>query len=178
MFKLIHELWTQVKLQPDTYKKLKIKSDSEKMTWWDEILEGSSVHTFQKGEVIVKQGDFTNGRLYHISHGKCQDRTTFPDGSTASWELDEGKIFGEVSFLLGEKASSDIIANEDNTTITVIEAYFINILFQHRPEIAGRFYFQLGQVLYRRLHTPVYNQTVFPVIPRIGEKKDLKKSNQ
>eukprot|EP01124_Arcella_intermedia_P024641 TRINITY_DN4207_c0_g1_i1.p1 TRINITY_DN4207_c0_g1~~TRINITY_DN4207_c0_g1_i1.p1 ORF type:complete len:1312 (+),score=378.60 TRINITY_DN4207_c0_g1_i1:111-3938(+) len=157
MLKHVFEIWTQVKLRPDDYKKLNVTTDFQNSTWWDELIEGCSVHTFQKGDVIVRQGDITNGRLYLISQGKCQERITFSDGSHSVTEIEEGLMFGESSFLLGDNSASEIIALEENTTISVIEAYFVNILFQHRPVIAGKFYFHLGKMMHKKLnHTPLH----------------------
>jgi len=54
--------------------------------------------------------------------------------------------------LEGTPATTSVIANED-TSVYVIEAYFLNVLFQHYPELAGRFFLYLAFVLAQRMAT-------------------------
>eukprot|EP01123_Difflugia_compressa_P012469 TRINITY_DN5332_c0_g1_i1.p1 TRINITY_DN5332_c0_g1~~TRINITY_DN5332_c0_g1_i1.p1 ORF type:complete len:919 (+),score=159.41 TRINITY_DN5332_c0_g1_i1:393-2759(+) len=119
--------------------------------WWSHLLEGSQSCTYKKGEVIVQRGQNMGG-LYNISTGQCvielepnQERL-FVDTN-----MEEDTIFGEVEFILGGTSPVTIKAAVDDTTVVKIESYFINILFQHQPHIAGRLYYQLGQVIYQRL---------------------------
>ena len=66
--------------------------------------------------------------------------------------LRSGAFFGELAFLYsGGKASASVIAGEPDVIVYVIEGRFINMLFVRRPELAGKFYGYLAQILMFRL---------------------------
>ena len=64
--------------------------------------------------------------------------------------LGEGEIFGEISFLDNEGASSTVIAATD-CDIDQIEASTLFELFARKPEMAGRFYQSIAMFLSQRL---------------------------
>lgn len=49
-------------------------------------------------------------------------------------------------FLEGSKASASLVAEED-TVVQVMKAYYLNVLFRYKPQLAGRFYHYLAFVL-------------------------------
>lgn len=65
--------------------------------------------------------------------------------------LEEGQIFGEISFLQGGAASASVVAASDVVDLYVIEAYFVSVLFVRQPALAGRFYRHLALELGARL---------------------------
>lgn len=65
--------------------------------------------------------------------------------------LEEGQIFGEISFLQGGAASASVVADADSVDLYVIEAYFVSVLFMRQPALAGRFYRHLSLELSARL---------------------------
>jgi len=125
---------------------------------WELILNnGTFTAKYSKDEYVIKEGRLTK-RIYQIVKGSCRiekrrddDTTTQlakiqPTGETVD------SIFGEISFLGGgdKAASASVIADED-TTIYIIEPYFLNILFQYNPSLSGRFFYFLSKVLSKRL---------------------------
>lgn len=58
---------------------------------------------------------------------------------------------GEISFLEGVKTTASVIADEDNTTIYVLEARNLKVTFMRAPALAGKFYEYLAYTLSRRL---------------------------
>jgi hypothetical protein len=86
--------------------------------------------------------------LFQIGSGCCK---VVKEGMHENPTLgpDDG-VFGEIvsflcnselprkSFLEDNVATASVVARE-TTRIHIIEAYFLNILFQHHPDLAGRF---------------------------------------
>jgi len=92
------------------------------------------------------------GGLYNINSGQCiMELEPTQEQVFTDIKMEEDSIFGEVEFLLGGTSTATIKAAVNDTIVTKIESYFINVLFQHQPQIAGRLYHQLGQVIYQRL---------------------------
>jgi len=58
-----------------------------------------------------------------------------------------------MSFLEPSKstATATIIAEGDNVSIAAIPTNFINLLFVHQPDLAGRFYSYLSQTIATRI---------------------------
>jgi len=115
---------------------------------WNIILKGSRVFTFEANEVVIKEGEKV-AQLYQIQSGGCKAvQKQNPDLVLASIGP-EDKIFGERSFLEGGKATVSMITTQP-TRVTVIEAYFLNILIQYYPALTGRFFHYISAVLARR----------------------------
>jgi len=124
---------------------------------WRLILDNGTITAkYSKDEHVITEGDVTK-RIYQISKGSCrivktrEDDTTIEIAKIHSGESVDS-IFGEISFIGGgnKAASASVIADED-TTIYIIEPYFLNILFQYNPSLCGRFYYFLSKVLCKRL---------------------------
>jgi len=122
--------------------------------FWEEFISGSESTTYKSGAVIASENDITQGRLYYITSGKCY----LESKSRPSVIVSEDTTFGQVDFLLGlsthhPRYLSTAVAAVDDTAVTLIEPYFLNILFQYHPQYAGSFFFLLGQALYEQLQT-------------------------
>jgi len=121
---------------------------------WDQILEGTRSMHFQKNEYVILQSNPQPQRLYQIAKGSCRIEMVL-DGQTIVFGVitTQDSMFGEISFLegVGGKATASVVANEPETVVRVIEGYYLNILFEYNPGLAGRFYHYLGQVLSKRL---------------------------
>jgi len=110
------------------------------------LLEGAKVQRFFQGQEIIAEGaDFQ--RVYQIDKGTCR----IVRGQTVLGYLEAGQFFGEVSFLLSGGATAAVVADTEEVELSILEGYFINILFGIRPEMAGRFYKHLANVLQRRI---------------------------
>jgi len=98
--------------------------------------------------------------LFQIREGKCRIEKEIDDGTsiilgTIPQEYKSGSkddIFGEISFLEGGKATASVISDSDDTTILIIEGYYLNILFEYNPDLPGRFYHYVAIMLSMRLN--------------------------
>jgi len=185
IFSVLKELWTQAKITKSTHNEQQIQetqdllasfSQDEKI--WEELLRGSVTHSYTKDQIIVQQGTKQTPKLYNITSGTCIVRSK-PKIKELEKEKEEkhenkeaknkygkvleimqpGTVFGEVEFILGHASPITVIAGSDDTTITSIDAYYINVLFQHSPHVAGRLYYQLGQVLLKRIQLAKHDAT-------------------
>jgi len=122
----------------------------------DEFISGCESIKFKKNAVVASETDINLRRLYYVNSGKCRlnvYRVNSDKEKTVSRTAKEGDLFGHIDFLLGiskVRYLESVIAFTD-VTVTLIEPYFLNILFQHHPEFAGNFFMQLGQVLYSNM---------------------------
>jgi len=88
--------------------------------------------------------------IFQVSKGSCRIEKKEASKLQILGKI-ERSIFGEISFLEGGVASASVIADVDNTTVHIIEGYFLNILFQYHSELAGRFFNYICNVLSKRL---------------------------
>jgi len=144
---------TKSKLEDSETSKVLASYTSEDEKIWEKLLEGSVTQPYSKGDTIIQQGKKQSPKLYNITSGKCivQCRHKSSGRLKTLETMESGTVFGEFEFILGHPSPVSVIAESDNTTVTFIDALFINILLQHTPHIAGKLYFQLGQVLFERL---------------------------
>jgi CRP-like cAMP-binding protein len=127
---------------------------------WELLLSGAKSVTVPRDEIIITQGQKYQ-RLYQISRGRCRielDKAPPPDSpeGTPSEHLvlgtmEQGELFGEISFLRGVGASATVIADSETVDLTIIEGYFVKTLFGIDPSFAGRFYKYLAALLAHRI---------------------------
>jgi len=125
-----------------------------------------SVYRLESGNVSIKFNDETD-RPYKLRGPNCLGEfiVVLPDAGNAyiisgscttksptkDFILNPGAIFGETTFINGPLVHPyDVITNEV-TFIAVIDAYYLNVVFQHFPELAGKFYRWISKVLCARL---------------------------
>jgi CRP-like cAMP-binding protein len=117
---------------------------------WNRLLEGARLVGYPGGDYVVKEG-MEHLRIYQIAQGRCAIKKNTPDGGQITLGfMEQGALFGEMTFLEKGKATASVIADSD-VQVYIIEGYFINILFVDHPELAGRFYSYLATVLAQRL---------------------------
>eukprot|EP01103_Thecamoeba_quadrilineata_P017674 TRINITY_DN6378_c0_g1_i1.p1 TRINITY_DN6378_c0_g1~~TRINITY_DN6378_c0_g1_i1.p1 ORF type:complete len:322 (+),score=53.20 TRINITY_DN6378_c0_g1_i1:3-968(+) len=147
---------------------------------WDIILKGAKCFTYAKGQVVIREGTAYQ-RLYHIAYGRCrvvkrtvagaggstlipasESTTSSTDGPVGPFnqtldtelelgKMDAGEVFGEINYLHGGVATATVIANEENTTVYVIDGSFMNMLFERKPGLVGRFFYYIARLLARRI---------------------------
>mmetsp|Transcript_4454 Transcript_4454/g.6234 ORF Transcript_4454/g.6234 Transcript_4454/m.6234 type:complete len:1257 (-) Transcript_4454:61-3831(-) len=115
---------------------------------WDDLLEGAKLLVFKKGDVIITEGENFQ-RIYQLVEGECR----IEKGGKMLGKMEDGQFFGEISFLLSGGATATITADSEEVHVYVLEGYFMNILFGIRPELAGRFYKHLANVLQKRIRS-------------------------
>eukprot|EP01124_Arcella_intermedia_P026369 TRINITY_DN4941_c0_g1_i1.p1 TRINITY_DN4941_c0_g1~~TRINITY_DN4941_c0_g1_i1.p1 ORF type:complete len:1664 (+),score=378.11 TRINITY_DN4941_c0_g1_i1:107-5098(+) len=113
---------------------------------WRLILKGGKTVKYMRDEVIIHEGEYKR-KIFQITRGQC--RIVKDDHIIANIGPNNDGLFGEMSFLDDTASQVTVIANE-KTTIHVIEAYYLNILFQRYPRLAARFYHHLSCLLSRR----------------------------
>jgi len=121
---------------------------------WKIILQGTSRRTYQKGHILIKQGTDQN-QIYQLLFGTCHIERIAPGTKERTIYLGTigpPQTTGEVSLLIGTKASASVIADSDEVEVLILERNFINIMLVRYPDMAGRFYHYLASVLARRLN--------------------------
>jgi len=111
---------------------------------WKLVLKGARTIVFPAGTII----DNADRVLYRIITGSVLLKM----GQRELFTLSDSDIFGELTFLTGSKIGSYEIMVKENSKIVAIEPYYLNILFQTQPKIAGMFYCLLASVLCERLN--------------------------
>jgi len=117
----------------------------------DLFISGCESVTFHENTIIITDGEF-NGRVYSITRGSC--KLSYFNRTRSDKILKEGAIFGHVEFLLGKNGKRMYINSVEalsEVTVTIIESYFLNILLQYYPHLAGGFLLQLAQSLHNQL---------------------------
>ena len=113
---------------------------------WILIADKAARCRFENGDKIVRQGKTVEG-LYVLLKGSASVRLSPPGGPRT---IGAGDVCGEISFLDGQPASADVVAEEE------VEAYFLDrptleTLFELFPHLGSRFYQSLALILSRRL---------------------------
>eukprot|EP01097_Dermamoeba_algensis_P009489 TRINITY_DN667_c0_g1_i4.p1 TRINITY_DN667_c0_g1~~TRINITY_DN667_c0_g1_i4.p1 ORF type:complete len:916 (-),score=254.98 TRINITY_DN667_c0_g1_i4:345-3092(-) len=110
------------------------------------LLKGAKLVSYPKEAIVVQEGQLYQ-RLFQINKGTCRiTKMGKPLGYMSS-----GEMFGEISFLEGSGAAVSVISDEEEVSLSIIEGYYINILFEMKPGFAGRFYHHLCTLLAGRL---------------------------
>eukprot|EP01125_Pyxidicula_operculata_P004467 TRINITY_DN1694_c0_g1_i4.p1 TRINITY_DN1694_c0_g1~~TRINITY_DN1694_c0_g1_i4.p1 ORF type:complete len:885 (-),score=222.95 TRINITY_DN1694_c0_g1_i4:151-2805(-) len=120
---------------------------------WQLILEGSYVLNFKQGDKIFEKGDHVN-RLYHLRTGKI----AIVSETENKYIIDanaKDPVFDEIA-IFQEKAGYTLEAEEDNTSLVVLEFYYLAVLFYFFPEMQGKFFYYLASTLCQKLEEVGY----------------------
>jgi CRP-like cAMP-binding protein/methylglyoxal synthase len=147
---------------------------------WTAILNGARIVNFKKDDVVMKEGEATT-RVFQLVHGECRFEKVIDGqnkvlGKMALAEGSTDNLFGEISFLEGGKASASVVCDKDETQIAIIEGYWLDVLFQYYPELSGRFYHYLANVLSKRLkqrESAAQNSSSNPPLPSSSSSNSL-----
>jgi len=121
---------------------------------WKRLLDGATDQVLPKDSVVLEQGSkqqkFT--KLFRVQEGSVRvERYDEEDGAILELGvLREGSIFGEDAFLTGTAIASAIVDTE-NTRISTLYGYYLEILFAYSDEITGRFFHLLAKRAFERL---------------------------
>jgi CRP/FNR family cyclic AMP-dependent transcriptional regulator len=168
VYTFVSSIWKHQQGAPKKeFKRLATKTDisdgsgSSTESWlpgpqeWQLILNGARIVNFRKDDVVMKEGEATT-RVFQLASGECRFEKVIDGqnkvlGKMALAEGSTDNLFGEISFLEGGKASASVVCDKDETQIAIIEGYWLDVLFQYYPELSGRFYHYLANVLSKRL---------------------------
>lgn len=105
-----------------------------------------SVTEFDKGDVIIKEGD-DSASLFLLLKGSCLITKTESDATIRLSKLKPGEIFGEMSFFSKKPRQSDVVANENVWVINMDYNFFQSI----NPDIRDKIKDYLIELLISRL---------------------------
>lgn len=101
------------------------------------IADAARVHTWARGETIIRQGEAGNS-MFIVHQGTVSVR--MPDQSERGWSevavLNAGDVFGEMALLTGEARTADVVALSDVVTVEITKDALQPVLHDH-PEIAA-----------------------------------------
>ncbi|MBQ9458662.1 MAG: cyclic nucleotide-binding domain-containing protein [Oscillospiraceae bacterium] len=94
--------------------------------------------TFQKGGVIIREGDF-DANIYKLLSGCAAVYANYgKEGEKLLTELREGDYFGEMAVIEITRRSATVVAAEDQTRVAQVDASDLGgYLSEHRSEING-----------------------------------------
>ncbi|HVG23268.1 MAG TPA: mechanosensitive ion channel family protein [Thermoanaerobaculia bacterium] len=95
------------------------------------IAAATRVHTFAKGETIIRHGS-AGDSMFVIYSGNVSVRVN--EGEIA--RLSEGDFFGEMALLTGETRAADVVALTDVTAIEIAKDALQPVLIEH-PDLAA-----------------------------------------
>lgn len=100
-----------------------------------ELIGGSEIQYFGKGEFIIKQGDKT-GALYIILEGKAIMETIIPDnGVITLGQLMPGDFFGEITLFTSKFSTFSVTALEDLKLISIFPDEVLEMI-ELNPKLA------------------------------------------
>eukprot|EP01117_Protostelium_nocturnum_P013775 TRINITY_DN517_c0_g1_i3.p1 TRINITY_DN517_c0_g1~~TRINITY_DN517_c0_g1_i3.p1 ORF type:complete len:851 (-),score=358.21 TRINITY_DN517_c0_g1_i3:50-2602(-) len=113
---------------------------------WNSIMSEAEKRIYTKGQNILAQGDLYQ-RLYQVAKGRC----VIDINEGVIGEVNEGEIFGEMSFLQLRSASAAITAASETVELYVIEGYKLNRLIRQNTALGARFFKYIALVLEGRV---------------------------
>ena len=137
-------------IPPALAKRKEILTDSD----WGLILDGAKRITYKDGEYIIKAGE-SYQRVYHLTKGTCDVYIDRNGEQVNINTMPQGATFGEMSFINQTKdneykASASVVAKGE-AEVSIIEGYFVNLLFQMEEGLEARFFQFLCDVLGQRI---------------------------
>ena len=101
----------------------------------NELMDGSEIQFFGKGEKVIRQGDLT-GALYVIMDGKAiLEITTENNETLVIGKLEQGDFFGEITVFTEKFSSFSVTAQEDLKVITVSQNEVLEMV-ELNPKLA------------------------------------------
>jgi len=117
---------------------------------WKEILKGAKSVTYNVSDVIIQQGTTTN-KIYVVNQGRCRfERCMNGSDLTILAYIPQESLFGEISFIAKCNEPVSVIVDTPDTSISILESYFLNVLFKANETIAGRFFHYLAYLAWKR----------------------------
>lgn len=101
----------------------------------NDLIDGSEIQYFGKGERVIQQGDPT-GALYVILEGKAiLEAKTENNENVVIGNLDQGDFFGEITVFTGKFSTFSVTAQEDLKVITVSRNEVLEVV-ELNPKLA------------------------------------------
>jgi len=119
---------------------------------WDLFLAGAKQRRFLQGERVLEEGQPT-AALFQILAGELRVELSLK-GQPAAVVVGHrtaGDMFGETSLLKAGKATASIVTDSDEAIVMILEASYLDKLFEQHPHLPGRFFAFLASYQARRL---------------------------
>ncbi len=107
-----------------------------------------SVESFQKGDIILKEGD-ASSVIYLLVKGTALVTQKSDEAQIRLARLGTGEIFGNMSFLSNEPRKSNVVANEDILAVKMDKDFFDRV----DPAIKDKIKNYFIELLLKRLDT-------------------------
>jgi len=108
-----------------------------------ELLQGLTEHRHRQSERIITQGT-DGGNLFILYAGKVSVEITKDNVRTHLVDIEEGCVFGEMSFLSGGLTRADVIAKENCVVYLMKKELFEKIMEQKKELAYALFQTMLG----------------------------------
>jgi len=150
---------------------------------WRLLLCGNNfLLTYHLNQPIIVQGSDID-KLYVISRGSALAKIHMEDQEYTLGIMEQGEMIGDLSFLMGKKASCTVIANEDDVQIFIVDRIYLRYLFESYPELASKFLRHICLTIGKRIYLRETEGNTFTlsednVIPRILRKFDSGRSKK
>ena len=122
---------------------------------WDLILNGAKRVKYNDKDVIIRAGE-NYQKIYHIVRGTCSVVVEREGELVPVNTMTSGTTFGEMSFINisedKEYTASATVVAKGEVELSVIQGYFINILFSMHEGFEKRFFEYLCNVLAQRIN--------------------------
>lgn len=118
----------------------------------EQIAALGKCHDFEKGEVIVRQGD-PGDAVYFVLSGELRVRLlvgVVDRIDKTLCKLGPGELFGELGLLLQSKRTADVIAEQPSRVFCMTTNAF-QLLVKQVPEVASPLLFNLSVTMARRI---------------------------
>ncbi len=133
---------------------------------------------YQRDEVVFKEKS-TEASLYVVLKGKLEAIAYTSDKKKIMLSaIDEGEVFGELSFLDGKERSATILAVKDVELLQISRDSFEKLRLEH-PSIASKLIMDLARVVSLRLrNADKFIVDIFQVIKQDGVKESVVKEDK
>jgi CRP/FNR family transcriptional regulator, cyclic AMP receptor protein len=108
-----------------------------------ELLQGLKMYRHRQSERIIEQGA-EGGNLFILHAGKVGVEVTKDGVRTPLVDIEEGSVFGEMSFLSGGLTRADVIAKENCVVYVLKKEQFETIMEQQKELAYALFQIMLG----------------------------------
>eukprot|EP00002_Diphylleia_rotans_P019799 TRINITY_DN3826_c0_g1_i4.p1 TRINITY_DN3826_c0_g1~~TRINITY_DN3826_c0_g1_i4.p1 ORF type:complete len:754 (-),score=151.41 TRINITY_DN3826_c0_g1_i4:356-2617(-) len=114
------------------------------------MMRGTRVTSHLKDTAILKEGtQYEN--LYQVLQGRLEVQIGDPSDVVVLRVMQEGDMFGEMSFLEGGAASASVVAADEKSMVCCLEGQYLVKLIQTRPGFGARLHKFLSLVLSDRV---------------------------
>jgi len=113
------------------------------------LIDYSKHVTYNKGDLIVDQGITLQPAIYFLTEGSIEVDKDFGDGKHVFFEiLKSPASFLHTTYLMkGAPIQFRIRANEEGTTVSIVDGYYLDCIFHHNKNLASKYFHLISQQL-------------------------------